>query len=342
MLDSTSSLTVQARLPNPYVHVDNRGLILCNGPRCVCIPASGLRACAETLEIIATREARDAHPGPAPRRRLHRRRLRGPVRGHPGRPRLGQPEQLGVRRAASGARRDEAPARRRRGTARVRGAGERGGEVADAVLAADRLRALRAQVDHRDAEGRRPRGARRARLRARVRRAGAGGQQGPGRRAAAGEQDDGPPPPVLHGRADGREPGLPRLAVPGRARGGAPRRPVRGGLPPGDAGALRRPQRQRLRSRARVVGDGDGHEPLPALQALLRAHEGLVHDRAARGRLPDHGRQLQAPAQRHGLRRAGRRRDLHRPLDVDGALQRPHPRRRLAPPRRRDAPDARL
>ena len=54
MLDSTSSLTVQARLPNPYVHVDNRGLILCNGPRCVCIPASGLRACAETLEIIAT------------------------------------------------------------------------------------------------------------------------------------------------------------------------------------------------------------------------------------------------------------------------------------------------
>ncbi len=54
MLDSTSSLTVQARLPNPYVHVDNRGLILCNGPRCVCVPASGLRACAETLEIIAT------------------------------------------------------------------------------------------------------------------------------------------------------------------------------------------------------------------------------------------------------------------------------------------------
>jgi hypothetical protein len=53
MLGSTSSLTVQARLPNPYVHVDNRGLILCNGPRCVCIPASGLRACAETFEIIA-------------------------------------------------------------------------------------------------------------------------------------------------------------------------------------------------------------------------------------------------------------------------------------------------
>src|ERR671911_112658 len=53
MLDSTSSLTVHARLPNPYVHVDNRGMILCNGPRCVSIPASGLRACAETFEIIA-------------------------------------------------------------------------------------------------------------------------------------------------------------------------------------------------------------------------------------------------------------------------------------------------
>ena len=53
MLDATSSLTIQARLPNPYVHVDNRGMILCNGPRCVCIPASGLRTCAETLEIIA-------------------------------------------------------------------------------------------------------------------------------------------------------------------------------------------------------------------------------------------------------------------------------------------------
>ena len=64
-----------------------------------------------------------------------------------------------------------------------------------------------------------------------------------------------------------------------------------------------------------MVGDRDGHEPLPALQALLRAHEALVHDRAARGRLPDHDRRLQAPAQRHGLRRAGRRRDLRRPLD---------------------------
>ena len=53
MLDATTSLTVQARVPNPYVHVDNRGLILCNGPRCVCVPGAQLRTVAETFEIIA-------------------------------------------------------------------------------------------------------------------------------------------------------------------------------------------------------------------------------------------------------------------------------------------------
>ena len=54
MLDASRSMTVQARMPNPYLHVDNRGLILCNGPRCVCVPQSQLRTCAETFEIIAT------------------------------------------------------------------------------------------------------------------------------------------------------------------------------------------------------------------------------------------------------------------------------------------------
>ena len=40
-------------------------------------------------------------------------------------------------------------------------------------------------------------------------------------------------------------------------------------------------------------------------------------------------------------RAAARRVDVRRPLDVDGAVQRADPRRRLPPPRRRDAPDAR-
>ena len=64
MLDSTSSLTVQARLPNPYVHVDNRGLILCNGPRCVCVPGSQLRTVAETFEIIADENRATRTSGP--------------------------------------------------------------------------------------------------------------------------------------------------------------------------------------------------------------------------------------------------------------------------------------
>jgi hypothetical protein len=47
-------LTVSARLPAPYVHADNRGMVLCNGPQCVFIAASQLRACAETFELIAS------------------------------------------------------------------------------------------------------------------------------------------------------------------------------------------------------------------------------------------------------------------------------------------------
>jgi hypothetical protein len=46
-------LTVPARLPAPYIHADNRGMVLCNGPQCVLIAASQLRQCAETFAIIA-------------------------------------------------------------------------------------------------------------------------------------------------------------------------------------------------------------------------------------------------------------------------------------------------
>ena len=133
---------------------------------------------------------------------------------------------------------------------------------------------------------------------------------------------------------------LPRRRVPRRARGGAPERALR-----------RRLARRSMRARYGIrnatadgrrpawTADRDGHEPLQAAQALLRAHEGLVHDRAAHAGLSADDRQLRAPGQRHGLRRAGRRRaglDVRGPLDLDGAVQRPHPRRRLASPRRRD------
>jgi hypothetical protein len=56
MPDFNTSITVPARLPAPYVHVDNRGLIVCNGPRCVSIPASQLRTWAETFELIASEQ----------------------------------------------------------------------------------------------------------------------------------------------------------------------------------------------------------------------------------------------------------------------------------------------
>ena len=46
-------ITVGAKLPAPYVHADNRGLVLCNGLQCVFIPGSQLRSCAETFGIIA-------------------------------------------------------------------------------------------------------------------------------------------------------------------------------------------------------------------------------------------------------------------------------------------------
>src|SRR3954447_19208247 len=63
-LDSSSSVTVSARSPEPYVHLDNRGLILCNGPRCVCVPGSQLRTVAETFEIIADENRATRTSGP--------------------------------------------------------------------------------------------------------------------------------------------------------------------------------------------------------------------------------------------------------------------------------------
>ena len=46
-------ITVGAKLPSPYIHADNRGLVLCNGSQCVFVPGSQLRSCAETFGIIA-------------------------------------------------------------------------------------------------------------------------------------------------------------------------------------------------------------------------------------------------------------------------------------------------
>ena len=283
MLDATSSLTIQARLPNPYVHVDNRGLILCNGPRCVCIPASGLRACAETLEIIATERRATRTQG----QHLVGGYIDGGYvvlyAGHPGRPRLGQPELVGVRRAAPGV------VSMRLLLATVAAllvfAAPAGAEEKLLTLYSPPIDSepyvhksttvpLKADGVEAPAEPGYMLG---------LRRAGARGQQGPGRRAAAGVKM------MVHhllyftgGRVDG-ELGLPRRRSSSAGAGRSTRtasspRSTRPRSATATACATRRRRR-----RARVVGDRDGHEPLPALQALLRAHEALVHDRSARG-----------------------------------------------------------
>ena len=165
-----SSITVQARLPKPYVHVDNRGLILCNGPRCVCVPASQLRTCAETFEIIADEKRATRTPGPAPRRRLRRRRRRRPLRrARPTISSRSRVELVGLRRAARGALRAMRPLLAVAARCSCCAAPARGrGAAADALLAADRLRAVRPQVDDGGAQARRRAGAGRARLRARL------------------------------------------------------------------------------------------------------------------------------------------------------------------------------
>jgi hypothetical protein len=63
MIDSSTSLTVAASTPEPYVHLDNRGLVISNGPRCVMMPAASFRFAAETLELIAAerRATRNQH-----------------------------------------------------------------------------------------------------------------------------------------------------------------------------------------------------------------------------------------------------------------------------------------
>jgi hypothetical protein len=63
MIDASTSLTVPARTPEPYVHLDNRGLVISNGARCVMVPAASFPFASETLEVIAAeaRATRNQH-----------------------------------------------------------------------------------------------------------------------------------------------------------------------------------------------------------------------------------------------------------------------------------------
>jgi hypothetical protein len=54
MVDSSTSLTLDAVIPAPYVHIDNRALVLCTGERCVTLPAARFPWVRETFGLIAT------------------------------------------------------------------------------------------------------------------------------------------------------------------------------------------------------------------------------------------------------------------------------------------------
>ena len=167
----------------------------------------------------------------------------------------------------------------------LRGARARRGAAADALLAADRLRALRPPVHDGGLQGRRRPGAEGAGLRARLPGAGAGGQQGPGRQAAAGDKM------MVHhllyytrGRVD---------TGPGGCLGGE----FLGGRgeehPNGRFDALWPPEQRAHYGVHNATAGGAAPEwTLTAMvmnhyqraEALLRAHAHLVHDRAAHAR----------------------------------------------------------
>jgi hypothetical protein len=53
MVDSSTSLTLDAAAPAPYVHVDNRALVICNGSACVILPSARFPRVRETFALIA-------------------------------------------------------------------------------------------------------------------------------------------------------------------------------------------------------------------------------------------------------------------------------------------------
>jgi len=52
MLDITTSLTLAASQPEPYIHLDNRAMVICNGSRCVMIPAGRFPWVVETFALV--------------------------------------------------------------------------------------------------------------------------------------------------------------------------------------------------------------------------------------------------------------------------------------------------
>ena len=232
--------------------------MLCNGPQCVFIPASQLRPCAETFEIIADRGARDAQPGPARGRRLQVDG--GTSCSTPARrtiwSRCSAERRRSSTRCARRSRRDEAAAARRRSRCCSCVRRPRGPSEQLLTLYSPPIDSEPYVHKSDDGDAASPTACRRPR--------------GPGYVLGFKEQvlvdskdPDAKPLPVdkmmVHhflyytpGRVDRGPGGCLGGAVPRRARGGAPERAASTALwPARAAGALRRPQRDRPRAARR-------------------------------------------------------------------------------------------
>jgi hypothetical protein len=63
MLPGDQPLTVPARMAKPYIHLDNRGLVVFDGQRCVSFPANMLGWVRETLGILLEEKRATRHRG---------------------------------------------------------------------------------------------------------------------------------------------------------------------------------------------------------------------------------------------------------------------------------------
>jgi hypothetical protein len=63
MLANDAPINVPARSVEPYLHADNRGLVVFDGRRCVVLPAQTLPWVAETIGILLEEKRATRHHG---------------------------------------------------------------------------------------------------------------------------------------------------------------------------------------------------------------------------------------------------------------------------------------
>jgi hypothetical protein len=63
MLANDATITVSAAPVGPYLHADNRGLVVFDGRRCILIPATTLPWVAETVGVLLDEKRATRHHG---------------------------------------------------------------------------------------------------------------------------------------------------------------------------------------------------------------------------------------------------------------------------------------